>query len=799
MVSNWEREAREKLRKQAETGCINHIAQKNIPDNDKDKDLANCLINIYQTSDEDLKRIHDQCELTDKNPEKVGQCIGAKFTPSSQVAPSSQPATPSPSSDDSILGQTAKCEEEAKKFRTIKGQKEFKTWCYAGISTKEMGSQTATSIAPRPSSAPPEPALFYAPGRPSPSPGRPAILGGYWTWDNFVNQLVGFVNEYYNYLPSTTPEKEMQAQVLEALKTGALTLPTTTVMRNYGRADITTAMKKFGGLKEVIRKLGIPYTPSQKEKGYWQDWDTFLTELLQFINSLTNYLPADASADELRVALIPALQAGTIAFPTRHDFEGNSRGDLLQAFKHFGGVTGVINKLQLQPQTKYTPPTKPPGFWQDWDNFVNELVIFINQVYDFLPPTTPQKELRDKILKALREGTLDFDTNLIDKYKRRDLRTAITRFWGGIFAVKEKLQMKASRKPRDYWSNWDNFLKELLDYVSKLNHIDPQLNLTQDEILAQLKSGKLQFPSKNDIEGISKSPAGQFSSLNNGFQYFGGINVVREKLGIPPPSAKARGFWEDWDNIVNGVMLFINEFYDYLPSSTPQAEIRTKILEALQNKRIAFPGKNKFEEGGSGNLAHAIERHYGGFANFKAKLNIPIFYLDDPFSRASKMQYYAVRGQKTEDIVVDLIKDWADQNGFSYTTRTPTGTGILEFVCGENKKYGVDVTNAKNLDTIRVKWKGRDYHKFLDELWIIVVADHPPEVIKSLNEEAPENVLVIGYRQLVSFLNGISTSNIPFDIPPEKQRKLDALARCTFSNREQIMKRYKEGEVFKSI
>ncbi len=624
--------------------------------------------------------------------------------------------------------------------------------------------------------------------------GAPSGKYGYWTWDNFVNELVGFINKYYNYLPSTTPEKEMQTQVLEALKIGALALPTTAAMLNYGRGDIKEAIRKFGGLKEVIRKLGIPYTPSQKEKGYWQDWDTFLTELLRFINLLANYLPTNASNDELRADLIPALQAGTIAFPTTNDFEGNNRGDLLQAFKHFGGITGVMSKLQLQPRTKYTPPTKPSGYWKDWDNFIDALVIFINQLYNFLPSTTTQKEIRDKILEALKEGKLDFpDTTVLDKYKKHNLRTAM-RYWGGIFKVKEKLGIKASRKPRDYWSNWDNFLKDLLDYILKLNHVDPQLNLTQNEILAQLKAGKLQFPSKNDIEGLSTSSAGQFSSLNIGFQNFGGINVVREKLGIPPPSAKARGFWEDWDNMVNAVTLFINEFYQYLPPSTPETEIRAEILEALRNKIIAFPGKNKFEEAGAGNLMHAIERHHKGLENFKAKLKIPVFYLDDPFSRASKMRYYAIRGQRTEDIVVDLIKDWTDLNHFSYTTQTPIGTGILEFVCGENKKYGIDVTNAKNLDTIRVKWLKRDYHKFLDELWIIVVADHPPKIIKSLNEEAPDNILVIDYRELVPFLNGLGTQNVPFSIPPEKQRKLDALAKCTFNNREQIKRQFKEKE-----
>jgi hypothetical protein len=530
--------------------------------------------------------------------------------------------------------------------------------------------------------------------------------------------------------------------------------------------------------------LGVLYTPSQKEKGYWQDWDTFLNELLRFINSLYNYIPTDTPDDELRTILIPALQSGTIALPTSRTYTKHGRGDLEQAFKHFGGITGVRDKLKIPISTSYKPPTKPAGYWKDWDNFVNVLVVFLNKLYNLLPPTAPQAEIRDKVLDALRKGTIEFDTSLLDKYRQVDLRTAIKRHWGGIFAVKEKLGIESSRKPRDYWSDWDNFFSELLSFVQDFNQVDPQARITPDEVLEQLRAGKLQFPSKNDLGGTG--------TLARAFQNFGGINAVREKLGIPPPSVRARGYWEDWDNVVNEFVLFINEFYHYLPSSTPKAEIHIKIIETLQNKTLLFPGKHKFEEGGRGDLIHAIGRHHGGLASFKGKLNIPIFYLDDPFSKSSKMHYYNIRGQKTEEIIVDLLKEWADQNDFYYTTRVPTGTGVLEFVCGEDKKYGVDVTNAKNPDTICVKWKRRDYYKFLDELWIVVVADYPQEVFKKLNEEAPDNVLVINFRELVTFLNGLSTRNIPFSITPEKQRKLDALAQCTFYNREQIIKQFKE-------
>ncbi len=115
------------------------------------------------------------------------------------------------------------------------------------------------------------------------------------------------------------------------------------------------------------------------------------------------------------------------------------------------------------------------------------------------------------------------------------------------------------------------------------------------------------------------------------------------------------------------------------------------------------------------------------------------------------------------------------------------------------KKYGIDITNAKSLDHIREKWEKRDYNKDLDQFWIVVVANHSYAVFRKLNEESPENVLVIDYRNLVTFLNGLNTRNIPFSIPPEKQRKLDALAQCTFYNREKIMKQFQNEKEQKKI
>jgi len=58
---------------------------------------------------------------------------------------------------------------------------------------------------------------------------------------------------------------------------------------------------------------------------------------------------------------------------------------------------------------------------------------------------------------------------------------------------------------------------------------------------------------------------------------------------------------------------------------------------------------------------------------------------------------------------------------------------------------------------------------------------------------------VIDYRYLVSFLNGLNSENINFEIPLEKQRKLKALAECTFYNRESILQKFQLGKNQKTL
>lgn len=72
---------------------------------------------------------------------------------------------------------------------------------------------------------------------------------------------------------------------------------------------------------------------------------------------------------------------------------------------------------------------------------------------------------------------------------------------------------------------------------------------------------------------------------------------------------------------------------------------------------------------------------------------------------------------------------------------------------------------------------------------------HPEEIIDKLNLESPENVLIIDYRNLISHLNNLNRKEFSsYNAPPEKIRKIQALAECTYPNRIEIIRKYKDNE-----
>jgi len=181
--------------------------------------------------------------------------------------------------------------------------------------------------------------------------------------------------------------------------------------------------------------------------------------------------------------------------------------------------------------------------------------------------------------------------------------------------------------------------------------------------------------------------------------------------------------------------------------------------------------------------------------NFKVK-GEPLKFMD----LSERMRYYLKRGFNTETLVRGIFIGWAKENEFSFSEKKQTnvGPGKLEIVCGRNRKIGIDVTNTQTKEVVEQKWQDRSYYQYLDELWIVVVRDDfDAKQYRIWNRESPDNVIVIDYRQLGPFLNGLYKNSTPFTIPPEKRRKLEALANCTIYNRDEIKEKFRLGKPLK--
>jgi hypothetical protein len=205
-----------------------------------------------------------------------------------------------------------------------------------------------------------------------------------------------------------------------------------------------------------------------------------------------------------------------------------------------------------------------------------------------------------------------------------------------------------------------------------------------------------------------------------------------------------------------------------------------------------FPTSQQLTDIGCINILGGIKKHHGGLRAARIKMGYDL----DNWNE--KARYYFERGYKTEIAIKDILRKWAKMNGFPYSKQKQIKLGKnrrIEFTCGKNIVYGVDITNSKTVGTVEAKWKYKEYNKYVDYLWVIVVSNKfNQKQFKKWNQESPKNVLIIDYRFLEKFLNQIDKKTVPFEIPLEKKRYLDALAMCTIENKEKVKRWYRSGK-----
>jgi hypothetical protein len=193
--------------------------------------------------------------------------------------------------------------------------------------------------------------------------------------------------------------------------------------------------------------------------------------------------------------------------PTHEDLRKAGRNNLTGAIRRHGGYPAVAGRLGL------TIPYKPKGFWEDPTNAEGELLDYIKaQGTPGIMPT--QLELR----KA-GQGHLD---KIIQKHSGYPQ-----------VAARLGLALAYEKKLSGHWDDFDNVAREVLAFNEKHGH--PGIMPTHEELR---KAGR--------------------ADLTMPIQKHGGVAQVASRLGLALPyTAQPPGYWDDFSNVKNAVLTFI--------------------------------------------------------------------------------------------------------------------------------------------------------------------------------------------------------------------------------------------------
>lgn len=329
-----------------------------------------------------------------------------------------------------------------------------------------------------------------------------------------------------------------------------------------------------------------------------------------------------------------------------------------------------------------------------------------------------------KELKVVIDRLKHFPTKaMLKSIGKRGLCIAINRH-GGLNKFREKLGYKLSKKPIGYWTD-KTIIKELKEIEKELN---------RPPVLKELKM-----------------------NLQVAVQMYGGLNRFRQMLGWDLPQ-KPDGFWAD--------RTIIDELQ--------------KVIEAIRH----FPTQLELMRMDRNDLQGAIAKH-GGLNKFRELLGYSVSLYEQ--YRIECSAYSSRRGKKTEYLVEAILVEWCKQNGYSKPIRNKKlGVhNVIEFTCTVGKYIGIDVTNTKDVSgqSIRKKYLKKDYHKYLDELWIVVFSNVFKEHdYRKFNEESPDNVKVMSIDTFLEELD-ISTDEC-------MRAKIDGYKNCTFRTKDEFVKRH---------
>lgn len=326
----------------------------------------------------------------------------------------------------------------------------------------------------------------------------------------------------------------------------------------------------------------------------------------------------------------------------------------------------------------------------------------------------------NKIIESI--GHFPLQKELI-KLNKQDLVGGINKN-GGLTTIKEHMGYKIDKVLKGYWTE-EKCTEELQKVISDIGH----------------------FPSQSELTLLKRT------NLTNAIRNNGGSNKFRNIL---------------------------NHEYIKVPKDYWTKEKCIEEIERISNLIGHFPSHEEITTHGVKGIGGSVICRCGGIGYIRDLMGYPPLMISDLCS------YYSRHGKKAEYIILEILNEYCKRKNIELPKRNVKlyKQNIIEFVCNidnDNAKIGIDVTITRRKFDVSRKWIKKDYYKYLDKLWIVVINNKfSKEDYVELNNKSPNNVYIMNIEEFCEELQ--------YDLDESTKNKIEKYKSCNFHNKDRFKK-----------